>query len=126
MKTIIIILSLKQELMRVYFLLIICLFFFFLLKKTATNLYQTASLPVKRTALTDSKTGMPMFHPFTQNHSNQATTLHHFNQHHAQGQPITIAQHPSGAATVAALNYPAINFAAMQYAPYPPTFSLPC
>ena len=66
---------------------------------------------------------MPMFQPFTQNPTNQA--IHHLQ--HAQGQPITIAQHPSAgaAATVAALNYP-INFATMQYAPYPPTFSLPC
>lgn len=65
---------------------------------------------------------MPMFQPFTQTASNQAATLHHLQ--HAQGQPITITQHPGGAA-VAALNYP-INFATMQYAPYPPTFSLPC
>lgn len=87
-------------------------------------MYQTTTIPVKRTALTDSKTGMPMFQPFTQNHSNQAATIHHL-QHHAQGQPITITQHPAGAQAVAALNYP-INFATMQYAPYPPTFSLPC
>jgi len=84
-------------------------------------LYQTTALPVKRTALTDSKTGMPMFQPFTQNHSNQATALHHLHQ----GQAITIAQHPSAGGAISALNYP-INFATMQYAPYPTTFSLPC
>ena len=53
-----------------------------------------------------------MFQPFTQNH------LH-------QGQAITIAQHPSAGGAISALNYP-INFATMQYAPYPTTFSLPC
>jgi hypothetical protein len=64
-----------------------------------------ANLPVKRTALTDSKTGMPIYHTYTTNPS----------QLQPHPQHLTLAQHPQ----MAALNYQPINFP-IQY------ISLPC
>lgn len=76
-----------------------------------------SSMSVKRTALTDTKTGMPVFQP------QQPTTLHQLhpgatNQHLAL--PASAAQQQPHQ-SLTALNYP-INFP-LQYTPY---ISLPC
>jgi hypothetical protein len=70
-----------------------------------------ANIPVKRTALTDSKTGMPIYHTYA---TNSSQLQQHLNQQHHQ-QHLTLAQHPH----MAALNYQPINFP-IQY------ISLPC
>ena len=79
-------------------------------------MYAASGLPMKRTALTDNKTGMPMFQPLHQLAGGPA--IHHL---HSQPQPIGLPQQ------LATLNYPgAFNFGGVQYAPYPATFTLPC
>jgi hypothetical protein len=92
----------------------------------------TNSIPVKRTALTDSKTGMPVFHPSAT--AAAVAALHHQQQQQqqmhsaaaaAQHHHLALAQHhPVAAVTsAAALNYPTTFNFPMQYTPY---ISLPC
>jgi len=71
---------------------------------------------------------MPVFQSFNHlNHLNHHQQAIH-PQYNPQAQHLTltaVAQNPATAAA-ATLNYPTINLAAMQYAAYPTTFSLPC
>lgn len=75
-----------------------------------------SNISVKRTALTDAKTGMPVFQP------QQPTALHQLHPGATTQNlalPASAQQQPSQPLT--ALNYP-INFP-LQYTPY---ISLPC
>ncbi len=90
-------------------------------------MYNT-QLSIKRTALADSKTGLPVYQPYTTNHH------HHVNQIHAlqlqqqqQQQQITIpAQYAANLAAAHQANTFQTHYT-MQYAPYPgPTYSIPC
>ena len=78
-------------------------------------MYSTTTISVKRTALADSKTGMPVFQPYNPPHQN-------IHLSHPQAQHIALAQHQA-----VALNYPGINFAQMPYQmPYAATFPIQC
>lgn len=87
-------------------------------------------MSVKRAALTDSKTGMPVFQPYSLNpqaHLQSYQNLAQINAAaaaslHPQVQHLTLAQHPQGGP----LNYSAINFAMPYATTYPATFTLPC
>jgi hypothetical protein len=84
-------------------------------------------LSVKRAALADSKTGMPVFQPYQINPQPHPHSFQNFTQAnaaaslHPQVQHLTLAQHPQSGP----INYSAINFP-MPYATYPATFTLPC
>ena len=80
-----------------------------------------SNLSVKRAALADSKTGMPVFQPYTLNPTHFQNFAQTAPLHHSQMQHLTLAQHPQNAA----INYSALNFA-LPYGTYPATFTMPC
>ena len=82
------------------------------------NSSNSANLPVKRTALTDSKTGMPIYHTYATNIQQQ---LQNQQPQHSLNLAAAVQQQQHQH-TVTALNYPAINFP-LQYGQY---ISLPC
>ena len=69
-------------------------------------------MSVKRAAIADSKTGMPVFQPYSHQGMHLSPAQHH----------IALAQHPA-----MAINYPGINFAQVPYqVPYTAAFPIHC